>query len=323
MNRRSYYLIVATVVAVLLSIVSVAYAQGPDEACQYFYETQHYVCGKYLEFYTSRGGLEIFGYPLSEAYYDPDLELEVQYFQNSRIEYHPRNPEPYKMLLGLLIDDLGIWFPPAPEEKIPRFNNDLHHYFPETGHLVEYDFLGYFRTKGGLDIFGYPRSEYMLEDGRMVQYFQRARMEYHSEITNGPRMYLAPLGEITIDVLSLTGPPFQPAPPPTLIAPTPTELNVSASVRYVITGQEGGQTVYVYVADQNGKPVEGAKVRMVVGYPSGDQVYQFDEPTDSAGFAGHYFDLPQTSAGEKVVVTVTATFAGLSTTTQTFFFAWW
>jgi hypothetical protein len=323
MTRKNYHLIVAAVVAVVLSVVSVAHAQGPDERCKYYYETEHYVCGKFLEYYSSQGDLEIFGYPLSEAYYDPDLELEVQYFQNSRIEYHPENSEPYNMLLGLLVDDLDIWFPPAPEEKVPRINNDLHHYFSETGHLVEYVFFDYFRAKGGLDIFGYPRSEYMLEDGNIVQYFQRARMEYHPEITNGQKMHLAPLGEITIDVFSLTGPPFDPAPPPSRVEPIPTELNVTASVRYVVTGQEGGQTVYVYVADQNGKPVEGAQVSMVVGYPSGDQFYQFDEPTDSAGFAGYYFDLPSTAAGEKVVITVTATYASLSATTRIFFFAWW
>ena len=322
MTRRSYQLIATAVAAVLLSGVSVAYAQQPDESCRYFDETKHNVCGKFLEYYDSRGGLEIFGNPISEAYYNQDLELEVQYFQNSRMEYHPTNPEPYQMLLGLLGDELGYWSPPAPPDKIPMFNNDLHHYFPETGHLLEYVFLDYFRAKGGLDIFGYPRSEYMFKDGKMVQYFQRARMEWHPEITTGPQMHLALLGEMVVDVFSLTGPPFEPAEPTNTERP-PTKLKVSASVRYVIMGQAGGQTVYVYVADQNGDPVESAEVSMVVGYPSGDQVYPFDEQTDNTGFAGHHFQVPQTSAGEKVVITVTVTAAGLSETTQTFFFAWW
>jgi hypothetical protein len=317
MTRRSYHLIVAVVAAVLLSGVAVAHAQGPDEPCRYYDETKHSVCGIFLEYYDSRGGLEIFGNPISEAYYDHGLELHVQYFQKSRMEYHPTNPEPYQVQLGLLVDELGYEFPPAPEDKIPRFNNDMHHYFPETGHLVEYYFLDYFRDKGGLDIFGYPRSEYMFEDGRMVQYFQRARMEYHPELTTGPEMHLAPLGEMMVDRLGPLPEPGGEAELP------PIKLKVSASVRYVITGQEGGQTVYVYVVDQNGDAVEGAQVRMVVGYPSGEQVYQFDEPTDSTGFTGYYFDIPPTSASEKVVITVTTTFAGLSATTQTFFFAWW
>jgi hypothetical protein len=314
MTRRSYQLIAVAVAAVLLSGVAAAYAQGPDEPCRYFDETKHNVCGRFLKYYDSRGGLEIFGNPLSEAHRDPDLNLYVQYFQNARMEYHPENSEPYEVLLGLLVDDLGYNSTPASAEKRLRPNSDLYHYFTETDHAVELTFLDYFRAKGGLDIFGYPRSEYMLENEVVVQYFQRARMEWHPEIG---RMQLTPMGEITIDALGLH---FEPSPG---IEVPPIKLKVTASVRYVITGQEGGQTVYVYVVDQNGDAVEGAEVSMVVEYPSGDQVYQFDEPTDSAGFAGFHFDIPQTSAGEKVVIIVTATSDRLSATTQTFFFAWW
>jgi hypothetical protein len=314
MTRRSYQLIAVAVAAVLLSGVAVAYAQGPDEPCRYFGETKHNVCGEFLEYYDSRGGLEIFGNPLSEIYMDPDLNLYVQYFQNARMEYHPENSEPYQVLLGLLVDDLGYNFPPAATEKRFRPNNDLYHYFAETDHAVELTFFDYFRAKGGLDIFGYPRSEYMLENEVMVQYFQRARMEWHPEIA---QMRLTPVGEMTIDALGLH---FEPSPG---IEAPPIKLRVTASVRYVITGQEGGQTVYVYVVDQNGDAVEGAEVSMVVEYPSGAEVYEFNEPTDSTGFAGHYFEIPTTLAGEKVVIAVTATSAGLSATTQTFFFAWW
>jgi hypothetical protein len=236
------------------------------------------------------------------------------------MEYHPTMPEAYQVLLGLLVDELGYEFPSAPAYKRSRSNNALHHYFSGTDHAVELAFLDYFLAKGGLDIFGYPRSEYMLENGVVVQYFQRARMEWYPEIT---QMRLAPVGEMTIDVFSLNEPSFDPAPPPTVIESPPIKLKISASVRYVIMGQEGGQTVYVYVADQNGDPVEGAGVSMVIKYPSGDEAYPFDELTDSTGFTGQHFQVPPTSSGEKVVITVTATSAGVSTTTQTFFFAWW
>lgn len=50
-------------------------------------------------------------------------------------------------------------------------------YFPATGHWVQGDFLSFFDQHGGLAIFGYPRTEQMVSDGRIVQYFQRARME--------------------------------------------------------------------------------------------------------------------------------------------------
>ena len=42
-------------------------------------------------------------------------------------------------------------------------------------------FRRFFEERGALPLFGYPRTEEMEEDGRAVQYFQRARFEYHPE----------------------------------------------------------------------------------------------------------------------------------------------
>ncbi len=52
-------------------------------------------------------------------------------------------------------------------------------YFPETDHLVGHGFLKYWETFGGLATFGYPISEEFQENGVTVQYFQRARFEWH------------------------------------------------------------------------------------------------------------------------------------------------
>ncbi|MCK4472452.1 MAG: murein L,D-transpeptidase, partial [Anaerolineae bacterium] len=179
MTRVRSLLVIAVLVVVLLGSVPATYAQTPTGNCRYFVQTGHYVCDEFLEFYDTRGGSEIFGFPLTEAFEDSVLRLRVQYFQCTRMEWHPNNPAPYKVQLGLLADELigklGYHFPPVLAEQIPAFNNDVHHYFSETGHVVSHAFLKYFREKGGVDIFGYPRSEFMLEDGYVVQYFQRAR----------------------------------------------------------------------------------------------------------------------------------------------------
>jgi len=65
----------------------------------------------------------------------------------------------------------------ALEPAAPVFAAPNARYFPETGHWVTGDFLTFFDQHGGLDIFGYPRTERMVSDGRVVQYFQRARFE--------------------------------------------------------------------------------------------------------------------------------------------------
>jgi len=324
-------LIVVVMAVVLISSVSATHPQSPDTDCEYFAETGHYVCGEFLEFFETQGELEIFGYPLTEAFDDPELGLRVQYFQRARMELHPHTSGTYKVLLGSLVDELGYHFPPASPEQIPAFNSSLRHYFPEAGHVVSYAFLDYFREQGGLDIFGYPRSEFMAAGGYIVQYFQRVRMEWHPEDISGPQMRLTNLGEIYIERFGVPGDYDEPRDAPGRIDGSArtetsearvTKLNTSASVRHIITGQEGVQTVFIYVTDQWQQPVEGAAVGMVVHYQSGDQRYEF-APTDGSGFTGHSFYIPPAAPGRKVVIDVTAVYDSLTSATQIFFLPWW
>jgi spore germination protein len=86
--------------------------------CWFFPETGHAVCGRFLAYWRSYGlefgdpgisfreSLALFGYPISEPFTDPVTGLTIQYFERARFEYHPENPEPYQVLLGLLGGDL-------------------------------------------------------------------------------------------------------------------------------------------------------------------------------------------------------------------------
>jgi LPXTG-site transpeptidase (sortase) family protein len=55
-------------------------------------------------------------------------------------------------------------------------------YFPETGHTLGYAFREFYDRQGGLPIFGLPLSEVFVQDGRPVQYFERARLEWHGNL---------------------------------------------------------------------------------------------------------------------------------------------
>ena len=336
MKRTRSLLVVIMMVAILVGNVSATYpranpAQDLQDDCRYFPETDKYVCNEFLDFFDTRGGVEIFGFPITEMFDDPQFGLRMQYFQRARMEWHPYNDAPYKVQLGLLVDELGYHFPPATEEQIPSRNSALHHYFLETEHVVSYAFLDYFRDHGGVDIFGYPRSEFMYEDGYIVQYFQRARMEWHPEILSGSQMRLTNLGEVYVerfDVLddenypkNIIVLPINVTPPPSV--PKVTKLNISASVRYIITGQQGAQTVFVYVNDQQQQPVEGAAVKMVVNYQSGDQQHYEFAPTNESGFTRQSFDILQSSPGQRVVIDVIVAYEDMTATTQTFFLPWW
>ena len=67
---------------------------------QWFEETGCYVGGAFWEFWRDRGGLPIFGYPLSNERYEAGMT--VQYFERAVFEWHPGNNEPYRVLLRRL-----------------------------------------------------------------------------------------------------------------------------------------------------------------------------------------------------------------------------
>ena len=340
LRRTHSILAIVLMAAVLATGLGAKAPQTLEPECEYWNPTGHFVCGEFLDFFNARGGLEVFGYPLTEAFADATHgDLTVQYFQRARMEWHPQNPVPYTVVLGLLADELGYTYSPVPREEIPSSNGALHHYFPETQHVVSYAFLDYFRSHGGLDIFGYPISEFMYEGGRVVQYFQRARMEWHPESEVGSQISLANLGETYIERFGIPGNYDDPIPPPSELGETPlsafrfgegtagpnqgvTELTVSASVRWAITGRQGTQTLYVYVDDQQRQPVSGAYVTMVARYPSNRQQVELGS-TDESGFVKGSFEILPAPPGERVIIDVTVTYQDLEETTQTFFLPWW
>ncbi|MDI3340746.1 MAG: pectinesterase family protein [Sphaerobacter sp.] len=84
-------------------------------------------------------------------------------------------------------------------------------YFPETQHNLCFGFRSYWERFGGLATFGYPLTEEFVENGRTVQYFERARFEWHPGVW--PERFDVLLGlvgnEVTADRRAEV--PFQPA----------------------------------------------------------------------------------------------------------------
>jgi len=317
MRRIQLLITIALVVAAFTGALNV---QAQTPASQYFPQTGHTVQGDFLRFFNSHGGLEIFGYPLTEAFVENGRQ--VQYFQKVKMEAHPENPDPRKVELGLLGTQLGYAAPPIPDAQVPPANDPNRRHYPETGHTVVYAFLQYFDAHGGLAIFGYPITEFKQESGRFVQYFQRARLEWHPEMPPDKRVQLGNLGEIYATT-RLDPSLLQPG--AAALAPNVqqvTALRATASLRYAITGQSGQQTLHVYVLDQRGKPAQGAASAAVVRFPSGDKSVTLPA-TDANGHAQVTFDLGQLYPGQLVVVQVKASWAALLTDTQTSFFVWW
>jgi hypothetical protein len=149
------------------------------QAC--FAETGHCMRGPFLAYWQAHGGLARNGYPLSDErieVLEDGRAYQVQYFERVRLEYHPENDPPYDVLLG----QFGRRVRPADPPAAPHPDQV---YFAETGHNLGDGFLDYWRANGDLAQFGFPISEVVEQelDGTVyrVQYFERARFEYHSD----------------------------------------------------------------------------------------------------------------------------------------------
>nr|PZN60342.1 MAG: hypothetical protein DIU58_16155 [Sphaerobacter thermophilus] len=86
-------------------------------------------------------------------------------------------------------------------------------FFPQTQHNLCAGFRSYWENFGGLATFGYPVTEEFVENGLTVQYFERARFEWHPGVW--PERYDVLLGLLGRDMTAGRGdePPFQRANP--------------------------------------------------------------------------------------------------------------
>jgi hypothetical protein len=154
----------------------------PGGQSRHFAETGKTVRGPFLTQWETKGGLAIYGFPLSDEFVEvleDGRPYTVQYFERARFEWHPENNEPHKVQLGQFGRRLHPLYPPVPDCRCGS-------YFPETGHNIAGGFRDYWLANGGLAQFGYPITDEVvetLEDGRQytVQWFERARFEYHPE----------------------------------------------------------------------------------------------------------------------------------------------
>jgi hypothetical protein len=190
----------------------------------YVSATGHYVRGVFRDFWDKRGGLAIFGYPITEEYIDSRTNRVYQFFERARFE---------RALPTSTTVDLGLLGRQAAGDRVfataePITNSKDRRYFPETKHIVQYGFKDIWESKGGLSIFGLPLSEEIdeqLADGNVhpVQYFERARFEYWGDQPAGQRVLLTLLGR-RFAPPELTTPLAPNAPPPPLGTPASTPV---------------------------------------------------------------------------------------------------
>jgi hypothetical protein len=212
----------SVIVAVLLLAGLAAVPARAATDVLYVSATGHYMRGVFRDFWDKRGGLAIFGYPVTEEYIDARTNRVYQYFERARFE---------RALPSSTTVELGLLGTQAAGDRVfatanPITNTKDRRYFPETKHIIQYGFKEIWESKGGVSIFGLPLSEEVdeqLADGKVhpVQYFERVRFEYWGDQPAGQRVLISLLGR-RFAPPELTAPLGPNAPPPALGSPSPT-----------------------------------------------------------------------------------------------------
>lgn len=166
----------------------------------------------------------------------------------------------------------AIPLPTLPAQPIEGDPNVI--YFPETQHNLGYEFLDYWQKHGGLMQFGYPKTESFVEisptDGKAytVQYFERARFEYHPE--NKGTGYEVLLGLLGNELVK--GRQFDPSPP----------FDSTADRTYFPETQHSLSTGFKYYWENNGR-------LPIYGYPISEEVNEVNQ-ADGKTYAVQYFE---------------------------------
>lgn len=261
----------------------------------------------------------IFDCPISRPFLRPDTGRVYQYFNNARFEFIPTNPPGQRVVLTPIGHYLYQPGEPVPTpEGFPPCRT-----FPETGFQVCYEFLEFFTKHGGEAVFGYPLSNMESYQGRFVQWFQYARLEWHPELPKGKKVVLTDLGlryfnfqdEDRTHLLPETGNNR----PQTILW-----LEVDAFTSQAVTTMQGVQELDVIVRDQNNTPVNNAAAVVTLRLPSG-QVQEYKSTTLSNNLGVVHFSLPFTSdqIGQAVIDVHITHFTGLEGDAQTAFRIWY
>jgi hypothetical protein len=300
---------------------SFAQSSGDDTNNQlYVAETGHWVTGDFLKTYLGvPNPSKIYGYPITEAFQDQTYNRVIQYFQRARFEYLPGESAG----LRVHISDLGSLLYSSGTALTMPPNSPACRVFIETNKQVCYTFLDFFNSNGGAAQFGYPISNFEIYNGWIVQYFQRARFEWHPELPPGERVVLADLGREYFDTMG-ENPTRLKAVNNSNIPQLVLSLQVRAFPARAVLSRAGTQTITVIVQDQKRLAVPNAQISMIVQLPSGKTIPIKDPGfTDDHGIIQVTFPYDDTDVGTAVIYVTAVYNNDFQQQTLTSFRLWW
>jgi len=284
---------------------------------RYFNETGHNVRGEFLAFYeSSPDALLLYGYPITEEFTSKD-GLLVQYFQRARFEFHAELPAGERVQLS----SLGQY---TYDELNPlKFDNPFAcREFTETGHTVCFAFLEFFDKYGGVAQFGYPISDFEYHENKLVQYFEKTRIEWQPWNFQGQWVVVSDLGRIYFDQNGEDIGLLAPVDPVNNAPKLTTNLQIRAFVLKAVTLPTDNQSIFVIVQDQNGQPLSNANCSTVINWPGGGS-NSYSVTTNSNGVGIYELPFNNQPFGSLVYADITCTYLDLIKTTSTSFRIWY
>ena len=293
-------------------------AAQDGSSTHYFADTGHNVSGEFWVYYQSvQNAVLVFGSPITEAFSDAQTGRLIQYFQRTRFEFFPENPLGQRVMLSSLGE--YVYQYTSTGTKLDFFPTFGCRYYTDT--YICYDFLAFFDKNGGEAVFGKPTSRFEFYNGRIVQYFERARFEWYPEYPEGQKVVLAELGRIYFDLIPEDANLLQ-----TVIAGDNTPgnvlmLNTRAFTWKAVTKLDDQQAVYVVVQDQTLRPVPGATTVVTIFWPVGG-TQSFAQTTNQYGVVIIPFLVQGQPYGRVVTIQVEVLYQGLTSRTVTSFRVW-
>lgn len=283
-NRSIFFAIILILVSTIAYRGSTAQSE-PDSLT--FDETGYKVDGEFLEeFQSAANPLLVYGYPITNAFVAPDRSqtagMRIQYFQRARFELHPENPLEDKVV----VSPLGVYLfglEQLNSETITSASNPACRFFAETGHQTCYAFLNFFDANGGVEQFGYPISEIITLNGQLVQYFEKARFEWHPERPSGKRVTLTNLGQIYLNLYGEFDPTEAAEMGSDNIPNNILDLKVRSFPKVAVLPANGIQTIFVIVTDQKNHPLPKAQITLTLTSAGEQPRYLAMPVTDNDG----------------------------------------
>jgi hypothetical protein len=311
---RKYLALLITICLLSTSWASVnAQAQGN----KYFSETGHNVKGEFLKFYNNNSNaLILYGYPITEEFTSKDGKT-VQYFQRARFELHAELPENQRVQLTPLGRETYV---STGDQKVN--NSFACRMYVETGHAVCFAFLEFFDQYGGVAQFGYPISGFEYHENKLVQYFEKARLEWQPWKLEGQRVVNTDLGRIYFDKLGEDPGLIPPVKPLDNTTSSIIKLNVRAFMWKAVTLATDKQLIFVIVQDQNLMPVNNAYCTANIRWPDG-HIEPIALATNRSGVGTVPLSFSTQPHGSLIYADVSCIYNNLNGNTTTSFRIWY